>query len=64
MMEVPQLAVALEAMGPLTELEELEAAGAINPRLALLCAARTLCCTWLPDGRSIIAVRLPAGSSY
>ena len=54
-LEVPQLAVALEAMG--APLEALAEARAARPRLALLCTGRPLFFTWMPDGRSIIAVR-------
>ena len=55
--EIPQLAVALQAMGaPLEALAEARAAA--RPRLALLCTARPLFFTWTPDSRSIIAVRL------
>ena len=55
MLEVPQLAVALEAMG--APLEALAEARAARPRMALLCTARPLFFTWTPDSRSIIAVR-------
>ena len=60
-MEVPQLAIALESVG--APAEALAAAGARRPRMALLCAARPVFFTWMPDGRSIIAVRLFALSS-
>ena len=57
-MEVPQLAVALEAMrAPSTS---LAAARATETRVALLCTAEPVFFTWLPDGRSIVAVRLLA----
>ena len=56
-MEVPQLAVALESLGAPSE--AVAAAGSTKPRLALLCAARPVAFTWMPDGRRIIAVRLP-----
>ncbi len=55
-MEVPQLAVALESVGAPSE--ALATAGALKSRMALLCAARPVVFTWMPDGRSIIAVRL------
>ena len=61
-MEVPQLAVALESLGAPSE--ALASAGSTKPRMALLCAARPVTFTWMPDGRSLIAVRLSPGSSY
>jgi len=61
-LEIPQLAVALEAMGaPLEALAEARAAS--RPRLVLLCTARPLFFTWTPDSRSIVAVRLYRGES-
>jgi len=60
-LEIPQLAVALQAMG--APLEALAAARAARPRLALLCTARPLFFTWTPDSRSIIAVRWYIGTS-
>jgi len=56
-MEVPQLPVALEALG--TAGEALWAARRVPPRMALLCTARPLSFTWTPDGRGIVAVRQP-----
>ena len=54
-MEVPQLPVALEALGNAGE--ALWAARRVTPRMALLCTARPLSFTWTPDGRGIVAVR-------
>ncbi len=53
-MEVPQLPVALEALGNAGE--ALWAARRVTPRMALLCTARPLSFTWTPDGRGIVAV--------
>ena len=54
-LEVPQLAVALEAS--FAPLDSLAAARPVSPRWALIRPAPLSSFTWTPDGRQIITVR-------